>query len=110
TVALGIVLIYSLISAPAGLPAIWELLLLVLPGKIFGPAVRERLELMLGVGLGPGNALRRVRNSASSVLGVSGNGTGGSYVCGLWNLGNTCYQNSVLQASIVDRLCGLWVC
>jgi hypothetical protein len=109
TVAFGIVLIYSLISAPAGLPAIWELLLIYLPGKLFGPAVRERLELMFGVGLGPGNTLRRVRNTASSVLGVNGNGKGGSYVCGLWNLGNTCYQNSVLQASIVDLWDCLWV-
>lgn len=99
------ILVYSIISAPTGLPSILELLFVVLPGKIFGPAVRERLELMFGVhgsGLGAGGALRRVRNSASSVLGVNGVGeTGGNYVCGLWNLGNTCYQNSVLQASIL---------
>ncbi|RPA74155.1 cysteine proteinase [Ascobolus immersus RN42] len=98
TVLVGAVLIYTVLSAPAGLPPLWELLLVHVPGKIFGSAVRERLQLMFGVGLGPGSTLRRVRNSASSVLGVGGGGAaGGKFVGGLWNTGNTCYQNSVLQ-------------
>jgi ubiquitin carboxyl-terminal hydrolase 1 len=96
----GLILIYHLLAPVLHLPPLWEALFIMLPGAVLGPAAKERLEHAFGQT--PGGMVARVRQRAASLV---GGGIGGSIlssgeglVGGLWNVGNTCYQNSVLQA------------
>lgn len=69
-------------------------------GAVLGPGIRETLQNAFSSG--GRSVAERVRTRAASLVsgvllpGGYGN-SGEGYVGGLWNTGNTCYQNSVLQ-------------
>ena len=122
-VAAGLLLLYHVLSSylhalPTPLDAVAAMV-----GLLFGPAAREHLQNTFATS--PRQVVSQVRNRAASLVGraplggyldgdrgiggggggggggVDGGGDGGSdggTVGGLWNVGNTCYQNSVLQA------------
>lgn len=76
-------------------------------GAILGPGARETLQNAFSTG--GRSVAERVRTRAASFVGASlvpGGYSGGGFVGGLWNTGNTCYQNSVLQVCRLFSLIG----
>ncbi|PWW78195.1 cysteine proteinase [Tuber magnatum] len=100
----GVFAVYNLLYELVGLPPLWELIFVMIPGLLLGPRARETLENTFGTSTDGGlGIVARVRNRAASLVGgqlvpagYSPDGQG--LIGGLWNSGNTCYQNSVLQA------------
>lgn len=92
SVAAGLLLLYITLVSLYVLPSPVDLLL-AMTSRFFGPAARETLQSNFTVRSSPLSRLARSSTlsstSASSSTGVPG---------GIWNTGNTCYQNSVLQA------------
>ncbi|KAL7271439.1 ubiquitin-specific protease ubp1 [Rhizina undulata] len=95
--ALG--LAYIVAADTLQLPSLPEVLFIMIPGALFGPGMREHLQNALGQG--SGGLMSRVRNRAASFVGgrtAADEEDNAGVVGGLWNAGNTCYQNSILQA------------
>ena len=100
----GVFVVYNLLYELVGLPPLWELIFVMIPGLLLGPRARETLENTFGISKDGGlGIVARVRNRAASLVGgqlvpagCSPDGEG--LIGGLWNSGNTCYQNSILQA------------
>ncbi|RPA93806.1 cysteine proteinase [Choiromyces venosus 120613-1] len=100
----GVFVVYILLYELVGLPPLLELIFVMIPGLLLGPRARETLENTFGTSTDGGfGIVARVRNRAASLVGgqlvpagYSRDGEG--LIGGLWNSGNTCYQNSVLQA------------
>ncbi|KAG0129719.1 hypothetical protein HOY82DRAFT_650997 [Tuber indicum] len=100
----GVFVVYNFLYELVGLPPLWELIFVMIPGLLLGPRARETLESAFGISTDGGlGIVARVRNRAASLVGgqlvpagYSPDGEG--LIGGLWNSGNTCYQNSVLQA------------
>lgn len=105
----GIFILYSLLHALLRLPSVPDVVFIMI-GAVLGPGVRETLQNAFSSG--GRSVAERVRTRAASLVGgvlaPGGYGNGGEgFVGGLWNTGNTCYQNSVLQvgsASVRDAV------
>lgn len=105
----GIFILYSLLHALLHLPSLSDVVFIMI-GAVLGPGARETLQNAFSSG--GRSVAERVRTRAASLVGgvlaPGGYGNGGEdFVGGLWNTGNTCYQNSVLQvgsASIRDAV------
>ncbi|RPB09167.1 cysteine proteinase [Morchella conica CCBAS932] len=85
----SLLIIYHILHGLLRWPPLLELLFTIV-GTVMGQGTREMLQSVFSHG-----AARSVRTRAASLVGY---GDGGTFVGGLWNMGNTCYQNSVLQA------------
>ncbi|TGZ83257.1 cysteine proteinase [Ascodesmis nigricans] len=86
----GVFLIYHALGSVLNLPTPFDLLL-YMASHLFGPGARETLQANFTAR----NSAFSLRNMGST---LTGSGSGEGVVGGLWNVGNTCYQNSVLQA------------
>lgn len=97
----GLLIIYHILHGLLRWPPLLDLLFMIV-GTVMGQGAREMLQSVFSHG-----AARSVRTRAASLVGY---GDGGTFVGGLWNMGNTCYQNSVLQVSramlLFVRRCG----
>jgi ubiquitin carboxyl-terminal hydrolase 1 len=92
----GVFVIYYILSGILALPSLTDIVVLM-AGLLFGPAAREYLQSTFATS--PRQVVSQVRNRAASIVGRSATlSHSGGTVGGLWNVGNTCYQNSVLQA------------
>lgn len=89
-VVAGILLIYHTLGAVIHLPTPFDFLL-YMASRLFGPGARETLQANFTAR----NSTFSLRNRAAT---LTGSGSGEGVIGGLWNVGNTCYQNSVLQA------------
>lgn len=92
-------ILYTVLHAILPLPSLTELVFAMI-GAIFGPGARETLQNAFSSG--GRSVAEQVRTRAASLVGGTlmpqGYGRDGEgFVGGLWNAGNTCYQNSVLQ-------------
>ncbi|KAF8541453.1 hypothetical protein BDD12DRAFT_979648 [Trichophaea hybrida] len=94
-VVAGLCLIYHLLADFLALPSPLDAIALM-AGLLFGPAAREHLQNTFATS--PRQVVSQVRNRAASMVGRAAASVDGGTVGGLWNVGNTCYQNSVLQA------------
>lgn len=101
-ISAGIFILYNILHAPLRLPPPSELVFMMI-GSMLGPGARETLQNAFSSG--GRSVAERVRTRAASLVsgtllpgGYGSNGEG--YVGGLWNTGNTCYQNSVLQVCL----------
>ena len=94
-VVVGLCLIYYLLAVFLALPSPLDAIALM-AGLLFGPAAREHLQNTFATS--PRQVVSQVRNRAASMVGRAAASVDGGTVGGLWNVGNTCYQNSVLQA------------